>query len=89
DRRHPTSYLDYLKALDIFLQEANDVYRYFRLDIGILKAPKLWILHAGSFSEALDKKSRQGAPREQFKLPHLTDNSSFLKEFEDKVNKEF
>ncbi len=85
ERHQPPSYPDFLKALDIFLKEANDVYRYFRQDIGILKAPKLWILHNGSFSEVIEEKARQGAPREQLKLPHLTDDPAFMKEFEAKV----
>ncbi|NVM30171.1 MAG: GH3 auxin-responsive promoter family protein [Candidatus Helarchaeota archaeon] len=84
----PASYLDYLKALDTFLQKANDVYRYFRQDIGILKSPKLWILHPGSFSKALEERSRQGAPREQLKLPHLTDDPAFMKNFEANIKKE-
>ena len=84
----PTSYLEYLRMLDSFLQEANEVYRYFRQDIGILKAPKLWILHTGSFSKVLNERAGQGIPREQTKIPHLTDNPSFKNEFEDAVDQE-
>ena len=86
--KDPTSYLDYLKALDLSLQKANDVYRYFRQDVGILKAPKLWVLHSGSFSEVLHGRTAQGAPREQSKVPHLTDNPAIKKEFDDKVKLE-
>ena len=84
----PTSYAEYLKRLDSFLQEANEVYRYFRQEIGVLKAPKLWILQRGSFARILNERARQGLPREQTKIPHLTDNPSLKKEFEDAVESE-
>lgn len=72
--------------MDTFLQEANDVYRYFRQDIGILKSPRLWILHPGSFAEVVNERVRQGIPREQIKFPHLSDNVLLLKEFEGKID---
>ncbi|NVM52290.1 MAG: GH3 auxin-responsive promoter family protein [Candidatus Helarchaeota archaeon] len=84
----PTSYSDYLGALDSFLQEANEVYRYFRKDIGILKSPVLWILETGSFNEVLNERIRQGAPREQTKIPHLTDDPKIRNEFENTVKSE-
>ena len=86
--RDPASFSEYLRALDLSLQKANDVYRYFRQDVGILKAPKLWVLHSGSFSEVLHGRTEQGAPREQSKIPHLTDIPAIKKEFEDKVKLE-
>jgi hypothetical protein len=85
----PTSYQDYLRELDNSLQDANKTYSYFREDIGILKAPKLWVLHTGSFAEVLNERIKHGAPREQTKIPHLTDDTTIMKEFNDKVKAEF
>jgi len=84
----PASYSDYLKTLDSYMQEANEVYRYFRQAIGILKPPKLWILSAGSFAGVLNERAKRGIPREQSKIPHLTDDLNIKKEFEDAVIQE-
>ncbi len=85
---HPSSYSDYLITLDGFLQEVNKTYGYFRKDIGILKEPILWVLHDGSFNRVLNERIERGSPREQTKIPHLTDELKVLKEFEDKVKVE-
>jgi hypothetical protein len=84
----PTSFKDYLFALDSALQVVNKTYSYFRQDIGILKAPELWVLHTGSFSKILNERIRHGATREQTKIPHLTDDPALKKEFEDTVKLE-
>ncbi len=88
DKTIPSSFSDYLKTLEKYLYEANDVYRYFRQDIGILKAPKLWVLHTGSYNEVLETKTKKGAPLEQTKIPHLTDKAEYKKAFEEKVKNE-
>ena len=85
---HPESYTDYLNDLDLSLKEANMTYRYFRDDIGILKAPKLWVLKSGSFNEVLSERIKMGAPREQTKIPHLTDDVKIKRDFEDKIFQE-
>jgi len=82
---HPTSYSEYLITLDKFLQRTNVIYRFFRKESGILKAPRMWVLQTGSFSKVLTERVGQGMSPEQIKIPHLTDDLSIKKLFEDKV----
>lgn len=89
EKSQPGSYHDYLAFLDKYLQEANDVYRYFREDIGILKSPKMWVLKKGSFSELITERIKAcGGSREQHKLPHLCDDASIVNFLEDKIESE-
>ncbi|MFX0099882.1 MAG: GH3 auxin-responsive promoter family protein, partial [Candidatus Hodarchaeota archaeon] len=89
EKSQPSSYIKYLTTLDKYLKEANDVYRYFREDIGILKSPKMWVLKKGAFSDLVTERIKQsGGSREQHKLPHLSDDIHFVKFFEDKVESE-
>ncbi|MDD1779094.1 MAG: GH3 auxin-responsive promoter family protein, partial [Candidatus Helarchaeota archaeon] len=81
-KNEPATHSDYLKALDTYLQEANEVYRYFRRDIGILKSPTLWILNPGTFERIVNERAGRGLPREQTKIPHLSDKAALMREFE-------
>jgi len=84
-KSEPVAYSEYLKALDTYMQEANEVYRYFRRDIGILKPPKLWILNLGTFEKVVNARAGRGIPREQTKIPHLSDQDALKREFESGV----
>ncbi|MHA1278123.1 MAG: GH3 family domain-containing protein [Candidatus Helarchaeota archaeon] len=85
---HPASYSEYLIALDQFLQSTNVNYKFFRTESAILKAPRMWVLHNGSFSELLSRENGYSISLEQRKIPHLTDDLSVRKLFEDKVKRE-
>ncbi|MHA1267160.1 MAG: GH3 family domain-containing protein [Candidatus Helarchaeota archaeon] len=84
----PTSFSKYLHTFDTFLMEANDVYRYFRKDIGILKAPQLWVLYEGSYSNLIQERTPREGAQFQSKIPHLTDDPKVREWFSDRVKNE-
>ncbi len=69
----------FLKRFDDCLKQENQHYQVMRQDQ--VPPPQLRILQAGSFERLRQRMVRRGAPENQLKLPHISEDRSLLDEF--------
>ena len=77
---HNVNAKDFLKSIEEELRKENSEYRYTR-DSQLLEGPVLKVVRKGEFEKYRARRVKEGANDSQFKVPELTSDPNFYKNF--------